>query len=295
MRNSLILLLIPIAFAASWHVQMNDVPLDILFTKDKILVVGLKGSIVVLDYKGNVLYKTFLKEEVRDADIYGKTFALLTQDKVVFLTLSGKKVMDFPINSNFAGSLKLVLPYLIAADKYIGLFYLDVLNGELRLVWGLRGLTQVLPNSLIYFEDDGGKVLVADAPGRVYLLRADGEVLGKVDFKGPVYSIDYCGGKLAVGGDGFVKVIELKKPQLLLNRNISGIALVSFEDGCERLAVAVTSGKVLVFEGKRVTLNVTVTRPTALNWERGLLIVGSRDGTVTAFKVREEAKLPKIG
>ena len=305
MRFILLLLFVPLLFSLQtlWTSSFNDVPVEIAVGRGYVVVAGFNGEISIHDYFGRELLTFNVGDEVRDMALYDDGgIAVLTPSKLTFYTYLGEATYEINIKPNFGGAVYIIMPFIFLADKYVGLFYLDLSNRDFKMLWGFKGLNQVLPSSLRYHS---GVLSVADATGKLYLISEEGKILMKLEPNGPIYSTDFCAGKLAVGSKNFVKIYSIvNKVKLLGMLNVSGIALVSFDDSCSRLAVATTKGDLLVTDNNfKVVDSAKIGRATSIKWERGLILVGTK-GKIMAFSTTAlkegkgestETELPSLG
>ena len=283
------LVLATLALSPQWTTDFGDVPIRIFEEDGLVVVVGSSGRVVVYSIEGDEIASFDVGEELNGADLNKGKLALLARDSIIVYSISGRELIRVPLDEEFSGAVYFSSPYLIVADKYLGLFYLSFTDPpELYLIRGFKGLYQVLPACLV---QAGNNVLLADAPGKLYLLTPSLKLLDSLKLKGPAYSLSYCSGRVLVGGDKEVYLIEvdskLKESGAV---KVDSPAIVAFNADCSRFAAG-TEKAVIIFDSKSLNEvdEAKAGRVTAISW-KGLLVVGTREGKVMAFKAEAKAQ-----
>ncbi len=281
-----ILLLIPMLFA--WSVDLGSPVLRVVFSQNRIGAITYDGHAYLFNLKGEKI----LEEKIGDVGVslnaFGGLFAYESNEGIYLFNSYGKLIGVIEVPEGFYGSLVHSVVFIAMAGKRIGLFYVDYANNlALREIWSLEGLSAVAPSALV---DSENYLVVADYRGSVYLLRLNGKVEYRIRADTNLYSLDVCDNLLAIGGKGVVLLYDIgDKPKFLGKMKVAGIAMVAFNDLCEKLAVSDSAGKLIVvdLESKNVTKVDLRVSPISIDWRCQEIAIGSKEGKLMIMNIAE--------
>ncbi len=304
----LVLVMVPLLFA--WSVDLGSPILRVVFSGNRLAAVTYNGYAYIFDLNGDEV----LEEKIGNVGIslyaFGEVFAFESDEGIYLFNSYGKEIGFIEIPEGFHGSLVHNVVFLLLAGKKIGVFYVDYSNNlALTELWSLKGLSGVAPSAL---ADSENYIIVGDYNGYAYLLKPSGEVEYRIKVGSNIFSIDVCDQYLAIGGKGIVLLYNLnEKPEFLGKMKVAGIAMVSFNDYCDKLAISDSEGKLLIvdLESKNVTTSDLEVSPISLDWRCNQIAIGSREGKLVVLsplqastklvegtkEIKEEVKVNVLG
>lgn len=128
--------------------EVDGNPIKVFIGKGYSIIATYQGKIYATDLSGRVLGEYDLGEEIYGMDVSGSVVYVTTMGFVHAFSLNLRPLASIEVEEGFSGAIDVIGPFAVLAFYNIGLFHLDLVNEEAKLVWGYKGLNGVMPLAL---------------------------------------------------------------------------------------------------------------------------------------------------
>ncbi len=247
-------------------------------------VAGIDGCAYVFDFNGNLKQRLCVREGFSDVSSFGNEFAFSNYDGYVYVIDPTKGlVAKYLVGLKENDAVTLLSDGFIACKWDCTYYKVSEVRWRIDLHWIDNG-PKIYLKKVYIPEKDLDEVLIASLD--------TGEVLKRVRFDSPVWSVELCGSELAVVTSEKVYLFELKSPTDLEEKSsvpASSPFRVAFSPDCSYLAVADKSGYLRIYSlNDGLELVAAKRLPGAgqsVAWWNSYLAVTTTNGTLIVYEV----------